>query len=98
MATKLFFGGATTAMSKDGTKTYKKVNLIIQRDDNTESATFFVDDDTYAKCEGKPMFTEVQAVFMPGYQGRCNLEDISFGSSSSSASKGKATSVDDFKI
>lgn len=89
---KVFFGGAIVGVSKEG-KPFKKVTLIVQRDDNTDTYQFFVDDSVYAKCEGKPMFAEVDAVFMPGYQGRCNLEDITFGTT-----KTKATaSADDFK-
>lgn len=89
---KVFFGGAVIGASKEG-KAFKKVTLIVQRGDNTDSYPFFVDDDVYAKCEGKPMFSEVEALFLPGYQGKCNLEDITFGTT-----KTKATaSADDFK-
>lgn len=89
---KIFFGGATTGVNKEG-KAFKKVTLIVQRGDTPETYPFFVDDAIYSKCEGKSMFAEVEAVFMPGYQGRCNLEDITFGTT-----KTKATaSADDFK-
>lgn len=91
---KIYFGGAIIGTSKEG-KPFKKVTLIVQRGENTDTYQFFVDDSVYAKCEGKPMFEEVDAVFMPGYQGRCNLEDITF---SSSSAKAKATtSAEDFK-
>lgn len=91
---KIFFGGATIGVNKEG-KAFKKVTLIVQKGDTPETYPFFVDEDIYAKCEGKPMFAEVEAVFMPGYQGRCNLEDITFGVS---ATKTKASATaEDFK-
>ena len=89
---KVFFGGAVMGASKEG-KAFKKVTLIVQRGDNTDTYQFFVDDNVYAKCEGKPMFAEVEAVFMPGYQARCNLEDITFLSGKTKAS----ATAEDFK-